>query len=122
MDHWQIRLPSYALSPTLTPNDMTRPIVIHSGSHLPSQGDLTITSPSDAGSALVQDLVPPLLALVAASAEVNAARTAPVGSLGLMSSRHSLASLAGLRSAGQGAVRALGWAAGVLHSTTLPSE
>ena len=70
----------------------------------------------------MQDLIPPLLALVAASAEVNAARSAPVGSVGLMPSRRSLASLASLRNAGQGAVRALGWAAGVLHSTTFQAH
>ena len=59
--------------------------------------------------------MPPLLALIAASAEVNAARSAPVDSLGLRSNRQSLASLAGLRSAGDGAVRALAWAAGMPH-------
>ena len=70
-------------------------------------------APSDVRVHMTQDLVPPLLALIAASAEVSAARSAPAGSRGLRSQRHSLASLAGIRNAGEGAVRALAWAAGV---------
>ena len=66
------------------------------------------------GSWFLQDLVPPLLALIAASAEGSAARSAPVDRAGLNSSQHSLASLAGLSSAGKGAVKALAWPAGML--------
>ena len=69
---------------------------------------------------MTQDLVPPLLTLIAASAEVNAARSGPHGSLGLRSNRHSLASLAGLRNAGEGAVSALAWAAGAPLWSTHP--
>ena len=60
----------------------------------------------------MQDLVPPLLALVAASAEVNAARCASVDSQGMTVSRHSLASLAGLSRVGEGTSAVLAWAAG----------
>ena len=60
----------------------------------------------------MQDLIPPLLALIAASAEVNAARCASVDSSGMTVSRHSLASLAGLSRVGEGTPAVLAWAAG----------
>lgn len=60
----------------------------------------------------MQDLVPPLLALIAASAEVNAARNAPIMGRGMTPSRNSLASMTGFRRAGTGNLRALAWAAG----------
>ena len=60
----------------------------------------------------VQDLIPPLLALVAASAEVNAARCASIDSSGATADRHSLASLAGLSRVGEGTSAVLAWAAG----------
>ena len=55
----------------------------------------------------MQDLIPPLLALIAASAEVNAARCASVDSSGMTVSRHSLASLAGLSRVGEGTLQCL---------------
>lgn len=61
----------------------------------------------------MQDLVPPLLALVAASAEVNAARNAPTIGQGMTLSRYSLASMTGFRRAGTGNLRAFAWAAGM---------
>ena len=61
---------------------------------------------------LIQDMVPPLLALIAASAEVNAARNAPIMGRGMTPSRNSLASMTGFKRAGTGNLRALAWAAG----------
>jgi hypothetical protein len=61
---------------------------------------------------LMQDLVPPLLALIAASAEVNAARNAPTTGRGMTPSRNSLASMTGFRRAGPSNLRAFAWAAG----------
>ena len=63
-----------------------------------------------------QDLFPPLFALVAASAEVNAARGAAMGQQGtgaeLPQLRRSMAGLASMDSTGSQAYYALVWAAG----------
>ena len=70
----------------------------------------------------MQDLIPPLLALVAASAEVNAARCASVDSSGMTVNRHSLTSLSGLGRAGDSTPAVLAWAAGAPYFVPLPGR